>query len=227
MSLKHDIENDLRNSKGDYACAATNAVLSSISGVGSIASEIFKMVISSPIEKRKKDWMIKIVEELEELQNKVEGFEVNALAENELFTSILNRASQLAISNHQAEKIDAFKNAVLNTALNIDIDENQQMMFLNMIDTITPWHIELIKFLNGIVLPPNNKIETTVKIIQSHYENLIDSNDMVKIILDDLFTKGLVTKDIYGKHDGYRTGYSDNLTYKGREFLKYISEFNN
>ncbi len=82
--------------------------------------------------------MLKIAESLEELQNKVEGFDVHSLCEDELFISVLNRASQLAISNRQEEKIDALKNVVINTALKISIDENEEMIFINMIDSLTP-----------------------------------------------------------------------------------------
>ena len=86
------------------------------------------MVIATPLEKRKEKWMLKIAESLEKLQGKVDGFDVHKLCENELFISVLNRASQLALSNHQEEKISALKNAVMNTAINIPIDENKEMM---------------------------------------------------------------------------------------------------
>lgn len=149
MGMQDEMDNDLRSTSGDYIHSITNAAISSIPIVGSVASEIFNMVIVTPLEKRKEKWMLKIAESLEELQDKVDGFDVHKLCENELFISVLNRASQLALSNHQEEKIFALKNAVMNTALNIPIDENEEMMFLNLIDSITPWHIKLICFIEN------------------------------------------------------------------------------
>lgn len=61
---------------------------------------IFSIVISSPIEKRKDEWMIKIFNTLLELEEKVDSFDIKTLSNNEEFISILSRASQLALYAH-------------------------------------------------------------------------------------------------------------------------------
>lgn len=141
--------------------------------------------------------MLKIAESLEELQDKVDGFDVHKLCENELFISVLNRASQLALSNHQEEKIFALKNAVMNTALNIPIDENEKMMFLNMIDVMTPWHLKIIfyfdnpkeRFKEISINPMENMIGSPLLPLQEFYPELKSRNDFINLIVSDLYNK--------------------------------------
>lgn len=229
MGIKDEIENELKNTHEDYAHSVVNAAVSSIPVLGSAASEIFNMVIVTPLEKRKEKWMLKIAESLDELQDKVDGFDVHKLCENELFISVLNRASQLALSNHQEEKIFALKNAVMNTALSIPIDENEEMMFLNLIDSITPWHIRFICFIenyhkkyesydtqltNGVVDPYEILFET--------YPKLKDNREFVTIIVKDLYKKDIFT-------DEHMILAADQklileLTEYGKHFFSYIKE---
>lgn len=55
MGIKDEMENELKNTYGDYAHSVVNAAVSSIPVLGSAASEIFNMVIATPLEKRKMD----------------------------------------------------------------------------------------------------------------------------------------------------------------------------
>ena len=232
MGMKDEMENELKNTYGDYAHSVVNAAISSIPAFGSVASEIFNMVIATPLEKRKEKWMLKIAESLEELQDKVDGFDVHKLCENELFISVLNRASQLALSNHQEEKISALKNAVMNTALNIPIDENEEMMFLNMIDAMTPWHLKIIfyfdnpekRFKEFSINPMKNIMGSPLLPLQEFYPELKSRNDFINLIVNDLYNRGVFnTKDLNCTMSSSGM-YASRLTEYGRQFFNYIRE---
>lgn len=230
MKIKDEVEKDLKNTGDDYVHSVTNAAISSIPVFGSAVSEIFNMVIASPIEKRKEKWMITIAEELDKLQDKVDNFDVHSLCNNDLFISI-NRASQLALSNHQIEKINALKNAVVNTALNINIDENEQMMFLTLIDTMTPWHIKIIfyfenpvsRFAENNLRPKEYAMGAPILLLYEFYPELKEREDFVKNIVSDLYNKGILSINDLNCSMSSSGMYSSRLTEYGNKFLKFIT----
>lgn len=232
MGIKDEIMVDLKNTSGDYVHSTVNAVISSMPVLGSAASEIFNMVIVAPLEKRKEKWMLKIAESLEELQNKVDGFDVHKLCNNELFVSVLNRASQLALSNHQEEKILALKNAVMNTALNISIDENEEMMFLNLIDVMTPWHLKIIFYFDNpkerfeeiSIKPTEYMMGSPVLPLQEFYPELKSRNDFINLIVNDLYNRGIFSIGDLNCIMSSSGMYVSRLTEFGRRFFDYIKE---
>ncbi len=232
MGIKNEIEGELKKTSGDYVHSAVNVAVSSIPVFGSAASEIFNMVIVAPLEKRKEKWMLKIAESLEELQSTVDGFDVHKLCNDELFISVLNRASQLALSNHQEEKIFALKNAVMNTALNISIEENEEMMFLNMIDAMTPWHLKIISYFDNpeerfkelSIKPTEYMMGSPVLPLQEFYPELKSKNDFVNLIVNDLYSRGIFSiKDLNCTMSSSGM-YVSRLTEYGKRFFNYIKE---
>lgn len=232
MRMKEVIEKDFKHTVSDYIYAATNASISSIPVVGSFASETLHLVISAPIEKRKEKWILNIAESLEELQEKVEGFNLNSLCENELFISILNRASQLAISNHQKEKVDALKNAVINTALNINIDENEQMMILNLLDTMTPWHLKLIGYFENPTFRYNenntslneNIMENPIAPLIEIYIELEGRDGFINLIIQDLYNNGIINNKNFNSVMISSGMLSPRLTDFGMRLLQFIED---
>ncbi len=116
-------------------------------------NEIFNAIVKSPIEKRKQEWVESITAGLIELEKKVESFSIDELKNNEVFISVLLEASQIAIKNHQKEKLNALKNGVLNSATTStasgfekDMEERRKIQFLYLIDRMFPEHIEILKY---------------------------------------------------------------------------------
>lgn len=231
MNIKDDMQNDFKNSTGDYAHAVAGGAVASIPGIGNLASEIFHTIISSPLEKRKEQWMIRIAEGLEELQNKADNFNVETLCENDLFISILNRASQLAISNHQEEKLNALRNAIMNTALDIDIDENEQMMFLNLVDSTTPWHLRLIHYFENPeqrykernIKPMDYPMGSPVTPLLDFYAELKGKESFINLIVKDLYNNGLFNTENLNAMMTSNGMYASRLTEYGERFLQFIS----
>src|SRR2546422_762130 len=57
------------------------------------------------------------------------------------------KASQVALRNHQADKRQALKNAILNAALPNPPDDARQQMFLTWVDQFTVWHLRVLSLM--------------------------------------------------------------------------------
>ena len=137
--------------KGDVGHALAKGIIGGIPiPLGaSVASEIFNLVIAPPLTKRRDEWIESIAEGLKKLEEKVGGFKMENLSQNEQFITTVMQASQAAIRNHQKEKLEALKNAVLNAALPSAPEEYLQLIFLNVADTLTTWHMRILKFFDN------------------------------------------------------------------------------
>ena len=181
MTEKRDIEEDLKPSEGDYAHAGVRAGLSIAPYLGGPLTEFFSMVITPPLEKRRDAWIIEIFTRLKKLEEKVEGFKIENLAQNEIFISTLLYATPVAMRTHQKEKLEALRNAVINSALSPSIDENLQWMFLNLIDRYTPLHLHILELLDnprkygekiGIEYSEENQWKSTNQLLEKTYTDL-------------------------------------------------------
>jgi hypothetical protein len=113
--------------------------------VGSPALEFFNALFGPPIEKRREEWAERVADGLRQLeaQGQVKWEELQT---NEPFLTVVMQASQAAQRNHQKEKLDALRNAVLNSALPSSPDDSIQQMFVHLVDRFTEWHIRVLRF---------------------------------------------------------------------------------
>ncbi len=129
----------------DIEHSLVRGALSGIPIAGGVASEIFNLIIVPPLTKRRDEWIDSIVEGLNDLEVKVEGFKIEELSKNDSFITTIMHATQAVIRNHQTEKLEALRNAVLNTALATSPrEDNIIMIYLNFIESFTPWHIKML-----------------------------------------------------------------------------------
>jgi hypothetical protein len=112
---------------GDWGHTTAKAVLSAIPIAGGPLSEFFSALLVPPLTKRREEWLQSIADRLKALEGKVEGFSIEALKDNEMFVTVFMHATQIAIRNHQREKIEALRNAVINVALGRAPDEDLQI----------------------------------------------------------------------------------------------------
>ncbi len=231
---ERDIEKDLKLSISDYAHSGVKAGLSTAPFVGGPLTEFFALVIAPPLEKRRDAWLIEIYRRLKLLEGTVEGFKIESLATNEIFISILFQATSVAMRAHQKEKLEALTNAVTNIASAPTIDENSQLIFLNLIDRYTPWHLTLLKFFEmsskkeqvhdrdkdqfWSILDPTNVI------IEQIFEDLRGKQEMYDQIVKDLLSNGLLyLTTSFGVKVTNQRIVSFEMTKMGEEFLEFIS----
>ena len=116
---------------GDKAYSLVRAAVGSIPLVGNAAVELLSAVVSPPLERRRLRWMEEIANTLRTLDESRQ-IRLSDLQANETFVTTLVQASDFAVRNHQSEKIQALRNAVVNSALGVNIDNDLQLTFIDI-----------------------------------------------------------------------------------------------
>lgn len=220
-----------KHSTGDTAYLVVKAILSPIAG----ATELLERLISPPYQRRTDEWMKVIAEVLRNLeQNK--GIKMEELQNNDLFITVVTQASRIAIGNHQREKLESLKNAIISSA-SLHEKEDIQLVFIRYVDELTPSHLYLLRlFINE---------EERLGKIKSYREALemvadanidIASKDDLRMLVGDLSTRGLirVSRDIEDDEDIYHANSiltedtNDDLpriivSEVARKFIRFIS----
>lgn len=198
-----DIEKKPEATIGDAMHTIAKAGLSGVPVLGGPAAELFSAVLVPPLSRRRDRWIQSIAERLKRLEEKVQGLRIEELAKNEMFVTTVMHASQVAIRNHQEEKLEALGNAVLNSALPNAPQEDKQLMFLNFVDSLTPWHLNVLKFFEN----PRRWLEERSKSVDlgriKRPAHLLESalpqhkgeRGFNNQIINDLFSKGLLQVD--------------------------------
>lgn len=196
---------------GDVIHANVKGGLGAIPVWGSLLSENFALLIVPPATKRRDEFLFSVEKDLRAIEMKIEGFNIEALSQNELFVTTLLQATQIAIRSHQQEKLEALRNAVINTALANEPKEDMQLMFLNWIDTMTPWHIKTLQALDKINeeelwehldkdkkdrFHPQSKDVILQKIYTQQYSYVKDNLLFFDQIFEDLKNKSLITINV-------------------------------
>lgn len=184
---------------GDTGYALIRAMLGSIPHLGAVASELFGLIITPSLEKRRIEWMENIAEALQKLLEQ-KTITIENLSQNETFINAILHASRSALMTNQKEKIRALRNAVINSALPISLDEDTQQIFLNLVDTFTRWHLKILKFLKdpsdcGIALKmgqPYIPLSALTRVLEQKYPELTGRYDFYSLILKDLSDRGLI-----------------------------------
>ncbi|WP_447599072.1 hypothetical protein [Nitrospira sp. Nam80] len=135
-----------KKNAGDVAREISRGIIAAIPAAGGPLQVAFENIFSSPIEKRRQVWLEQLREVLIEVQERVNDLTPEKLAANEAFVTVAMQASQIAIRNHQQAKLEALRNAILNSALPNPPREDEQMIFLRLIDQLTPWHLAFSQF---------------------------------------------------------------------------------
>lgn len=219
-------------STGDIVHASVKAALSLVPVVGGPAAELFALVMAAPLARRRDEWVESIASGLRELEQRVEGFHPESLAENESFITSAVRATQAAMRTHEDEKLRALRNATLNAALANAPETSIQEMYVRFVDELTTWHIRVLKILDdpavwaqmhGVPLP-NLSIGAPATVLESLVSELRNRRDFYDLLVRDLHARSLLTTDsLHGTMTG-SGAIARRSTDFGRSFLQFISE---
>lgn len=219
--------------------AIVRATVKAVPG-GSSALEIWDL-LAAPVHDRRTRWMEEVDEALKDLAEKDATVDYEDLANDPRFVSTVLHASQIAERNHESEKLAALKNVVRNAAINPDLDADLRTAFIGLVDTITSWHIILLRHAvnptkhrfgeraaNLTVGPEHSPGKTYVDRLYPPYDALAEkAGDGVELVYHfwrDLQDRGLIIMhqhDRYG-HDAYSL--TVEPTAFGRRFFSFIEE---
>jgi hypothetical protein len=154
-------------------------------------------LIISPATKRRDTWIDEYLSKAYQLIiEKVAFSVVENLPNNELFITAVLQATSIAVRNHQKEKLEALKNAIVNSVLPNAPDESLQLTFLNFIDIFTPCHLIMIDFIND---PKDWCIKNNVKVdeFMNHYSYKSEKPYELDLFLGKIFTQIKTRKYLY------------------------------
>ncbi len=214
---------------GDNLNALARAGIGSIPLIGAAATELLNVLVTPPLEKRRRGWMESVGEALRALEQdgrvRLEGLQTN-----DAFIDTVMHASQIAVRNSQQEKIDALRNAVLNAALPNPPEESIQQIFLNYVDTFTVWHLRILRlfddpkrwFIENGRQPQFSGGSLSVVLIAA-FPELDGRRYFNDLIVKDLYSTGLLgVETLYAmmSGSGMLAGRSTDI---GKQFINFIT----
>ncbi len=216
---------------GDRAIQAAKIALTAIP-FGGTAAELFEALFRPPLAKRRDRWFDSMADAIRELQDKVEGLDADALQNNETFVTVITHATQMALRNHQQEKLDALRNAVLNSALPNSPDEDTQFIFLTLVDSLTPTHIRILKLFADpkahaearSISYENLMSGSLTQLIEDVFPELKGRGDFYNQVVRDLHASGLSGTEQTGVMITAAGMLQGRTTAWGRQFIRFISD---
>lgn len=209
-------------SKSDATHSLVKAGLSAIPYIGGAAVELFQSVLQPPIEKRRIEWMESVGQQLKKLEDN--GLALESLQDNEQFLSACLYATQLALRTHQKAKLEAFKNAIANVALELAPEESLQHLFLNFVDELTEVHLRILLVSQSPTLPSNLGLGALSHVLEHNIPELRDRKKLY-----DQFWRDLQVRGLLDSRSLFVTTSKEALSEKcttdlGDSFLKFISD---
>jgi hypothetical protein len=208
-------------SKFDAAYAMAKAGLSIIPIVGGPVAELLPILLQQPLERRRKEWMTRVGEKLQELESR--GVNITEICQSEEFISAVMHTTQIALRTHQAEKRDALRNAVFNIAAGQSPGEALEYIFFDWIESMSALHIQILKIFQHPKVPPGPGMKDLKVDIEYNMPSLRGQCDLYCLIWRDLFSKGLLNNnDLDSKMSA---GFSKKCTTDiGDKFIQFITE---
>lgn len=225
---KHGLE---KTTPRDIAYSAARAAVGSVPVVGAAASELLGLIVASPLEKKRSKFLIEIGERLKELEES-KRIDISSLSENEHFVDTVAQATVHALKTSEEEKIRAFRNSIINTALKYSPDKTFSHIFLNLIDAFTVWHIRILKLFND----PEEWFKVHKKnfpgylssglssVVTEAYPELKGQRELLDIIWKDLERANLHNSGSLNTMMTSSGLLSPRTTELGRKFLEFIEE---
>lgn len=217
--------------KLEVTMALIKGALGSIPFVGSVATELTGLI--DPLEARKDKWastIAKVVEEIRESQKILP----ETLAANESFISFLYQSTHIAILNHQQEKTEALRNALISTVSLRSPSEDIIFQYLRYIDELTVSHINILSFINehAETYAKHHSLEEVLITTEQHFSSTFERSHF-RAIMYDLANRSLVQFSDLDDFDEFASGVASiiteqsskkpmNITKLGKGFLDFI-----
>lgn len=213
---------DQNDSKLPKKPAALDVVYAAIKGgvsgipipvIPGVAAEIIGLVLAPPLAKRRDAWFESLGERLKAVEARLE-----LLGENQAFVTTALQATQIAVRTHQEEKLDALRNAVVNSATNPGPEDDVRSMFLTLVDGFTPTHLRILKYFQD----RNSLGERTVQ------RMIREETALTNLMVEELARDGLLRDQRPYAARGRDTGeslltFGWTLSPLGSQFLQFIS----
>lgn len=217
-------------SKAEIGASIVSAGVSSIPLVGGAAAELFELVLAPSLEKRRDEWLRRLGEAVDELRDRLEGFDPRNLEGNEKFVSAVLAASTIAVKTHETEKLVMLRNALVNAVLPGAPEQHEQMTFLRYVDELTPLHVRILAFVADPVQwfddrgleRPRYMSAGVATILELGMPELAGRRELYDRVAFELQQRGLADVPLHAMmtNDGV---WSQRATGLGQRFLHFIT----
>lgn len=200
--------------------------------MGSAAYELITTLVAPLHEKKKREFINDLATRLKRLESQGQ-IDLEELAQNEEFNTIITKAILLAQQNHQKEKLEALRNVVVNASVKLPknvIEFSEMEYFLRIIETITPLHILLLSvFKNPKEITESKGIElgrmmtsNSQSTLYKIYPELKEKAEFVNMSWKDLHDFSLVQTDSLKAMVSGNAAIEPLTTPLGNKFLEMI-----
>jgi hypothetical protein len=216
----------------DRVFQAARAVVSAVPGAGGPLQVFLENIFAEPLERRRVKWFKELGFIIEQIQERIDSFDLEELSSNEVFITTVMHASQIVMRNHQDEKLRALRNAVLNSGLPNPPSEDEQSIFLYLVDRLTPWHLRILSLLDNPTHWLNkHRIESpnfsagAGHLLEYCFPELRDEKELYRQVAKDLQSSGLLTEGSYMNAMMTIDGVLQSRTAPlGKKFLSFVSD---
>jgi hypothetical protein len=213
----------------EIVARVVEAALGSVPMAGNALAVTFVTALGWRLEQRRDEWFTQLAKGLEELRQRVDGLDLEALVGDDRFTDAVVSATRTVEHTHQAEKIEALRNAVLNSVVPGAPDADTQAIFLNLVDRFTSSHLRLLTlwddppaWFESHGLPGPTSSGSRALTAEAALPEARGRRDFILLIASELKTAGLLAADLAGMVSPQ--GMMQRLTTDfGRQFVRFIS----
>ncbi len=213
----------------ELAQAIVRAGLSVVPAGGAIAELL--AFLQPTFGQRRDAWLQRLADGFQELKDRLDAPDFEALRHNELFVTVVFNATQAALRTHQTEKLEALRAAVMNSALPMAPDEHEQLMFIRFVDELTALHLQILSYMHDPagwftthdIPKPDIYMGARTAILEAAFPNMRGRADVYSQVVAELGARGLAgSASISGMVS--QQGLYDKLSSRlGDQFLKYIT----
>ncbi|MXY02516.1 MAG: hypothetical protein F4190_13765 [Acidimicrobiales bacterium] len=213
----------------DHARAGVQAAVSALP-LGGTVNQLFDAVMAPSVERRQIRWFKKLAEIVDELRVKVDDFDLERLADNEVFVTAVLDASRIAVTTHREEKLTLLKSVLVRLAVDSDSDEFLALQMLRFVDALTPEHFVVLKYWANPrgwfeakeLGQPNSSMGSPSSILQ--HAQLPIHGESLEIVHRDLSDFGLAQTDSLNTMVTQNGMWAPRSTELGNRLLEFASE---
>jgi hypothetical protein len=190
-----------KSTGGEIVERVAEAALGSVPMVGNALAVTFVTALGWRLEQRREKWFTELAAGVEELRQRVDGLDLETLTGNDLFVDAVVTATRTVEHTHQAEKIEALRNAMLNSVASGAPDADTQATMLNLIDRFTPSHMRMVTLWDnppawfashGIPQPQAAFTTSRTVTIQTGLPEMHGRKDFYMLVASELIAAGLM-----------------------------------
>lgn len=216
-------ESQVNQAVGDMIEIAGKTLLSGIPIGGALITSVWDSIKANCVSKRMQEWCTTLEHRLSHLETSLDE-----IGNNELFTTALYQATESALKTSENQKREYLANAVCNAA-KCNLDESVLMMFIDMANRYTLWHIKILHFFDNpmrfeSVSSGEYSMGAPMTILLDTFPELRSNEDLAKKIIKDLYTEGLLSTDNVNCTMTWNGMKASRTTKLGRKFIAFLSE---